>query len=318
MRAFVFPGQGTQCVGMGERLYSTHEPARLVFDAAAQVLGFDLAAACFRGDPDELTKTDLAQPAIFVTNAAALAVLESWGILPDLVAGHSVGEISALHAARALSFDEALRLVSRRAAIMATVRVHGAMSAVLGLDEHDVLAACSDARGVGSICIGLHNGPRNFVVSGAARAVETAERICRERGAIRVQRLRTQHAFHSPLMTEVVEPWRTFVRSVEFAEPVVPVALNSTGRCASGVDDIATAVVDQIANTVRWHDCVGALVAAGAGQIVESGDTKVLSALARATHPTVPTVTMADPRARRRLEDAVPHLTSRRSTVAVP
>ncbi len=300
--AFVFPGQGTQRVGMGRSLYGRYDVARAVFDRASAVLGFDVAATCFRGSPDELRATRVAQPTIFVVNAAALAVARTWGVLPDCVAGHSVGEISALHAAGVLGFEEALRVVRRRAEIMARVTADGAMVSVVGLERAGVLAVCEHARERGPVCIGLHNGPQHYVLSGASAAVGRAVQLCCELGAIKVTRLQTEHAFHSPLMAPAMNEWREFVATVSLAAPDVPVALNTTGELAADTDEIRRALIDQVGSTVRWCECVQTLARLGATRFVEVGDTKVLGALVRAVDRELTTVTMADPRARRRLE----------------
>lgn len=299
--AAVFPGQGTQHVGMGRALLGAYPAGEARYERASELLGFDLAEACWRGEAAALTATRLAQPAIFVTNAAAFDALRHWGIEPRFVAGHSVGELCALYAAGVLDFDTALDVVRVRAELMASVQADGAMYAVIGLDEIDVLAACTDVRDHGPVGIGLHNAPANYVISGAAPAAAAAADRCRAAGAIRVTRLRTQHAFHSPLMEPVADRWRAFVDRIALREPAFPVALNTTGAFASDIDDIRRAIVDQVASTVRWAECVDTLVAAGARRLVEVGDSKVLATLARSAHRELETVTMQDPRARRRL-----------------
>lgn len=311
---FVFPGQGTQHVGMGRHLLHHHPVAREVFDRASRQLDDDVAERCLRGDPETLTLTLHAQPAIFVTNAAALAVLAEAGIRPDLTAGHSVGEISALHAAGAFDFETALAVVQRRAELMAGITANGGMVAVLGLDEAALADVCA-ARGSLGLVIGLHNGPEHFVLSGSVAAIEAAVPRCRDLGALRVTRLRTQHAFHSPLMEPAVAAWEAFVDTVPITEPRIPVALNTTGELATGSRDIRRAIVDQIAHRVRWAECVARLVERGATLIVESGDSKALTALARSSFPDVTAVSMSDPKALRRLQATIPE---GGSSVAVP
>jgi [acyl-carrier-protein] S-malonyltransferase len=301
--SFVFPGQGTQRVGMGQTLHSRYPEAREVFDRASEILAFDVARTCFRASPDDLRATQVAQPVIFVVSAAALAVLQSWGIEPGGTAGHSVGEIAALYAAEVFDFDTALHVVRTRAAIMAGVTEPGAMLTVAGLDLDELHKACDDAAEFGPVCIGLHNAPRNFVLSGAVAPIAAAAERCRALGAIKVTRLHTQHAFHSPLMEPVVGEWRGFVSRLDLKPPAVPVALNATGAIARDPEDIRAALVDQVASTVLWSECVGALCSVGARRFVEVGDAKVLGALVRAHDRDLVTVTMSDPRAVRRAFD---------------
>jgi len=285
---------------MGQVLHAHFAEAREVFDVASQSLGFDVARTCARSSPDELRATQVAQPAIFVVSAAALAVLRSWRIEPVCAAGHSVGEICALYCAGALDLPTAIHAVQVRARIMATIPTEGTMVAVVGLGADDVHKACDEAARAGPVSVGLHNAPLNFVLSGGAAAVARAAARCREMGAIKVTRLHTQHAFHSPLMASIVPEWRSFVSSLTIGSPRIPVALNSTGGIARDVDDVRQALVDQIASTVQWARCVLALHSTGARHFVEVGDTKTLGSLVRSSVRDVSTHTMSDPRAVRR------------------
>jgi [acyl-carrier-protein] S-malonyltransferase len=299
--AFVFPGQGTQRVGMGQTLHTQYPSARDIFTAANELVGFELDAMCFRGDPKTLRNTRVAQVAIFVVNAAATAALRESGYDADLAAGHSVGEISALYAAHVFDLPQALDLVTERARIMSKVTSDGAMVAVAGLDGDVIADVCSSSAALGPLCIGLHNGPRNYVLSGATAAITAAEVECRARGAVTITRLRTQHAFHSELMEPVVEEWREYISGIPIGHATIPVVLNTTGCVARDREDIRAALIDQLVSTVRWHDCINALLGAGADVFVEAGDSKVLSALTRAVDRSVTAVTMSDPRAIRRL-----------------
>lgn len=308
--AFVFPGQGTQRVGMGQALHAHFPEAREVFDRASQRLGLDVARTCARSSPDDLRATQVAQPVIFVVSAAAHAVLRSRGIEPACAAGHSVGEICALYAADVFDLETALDTVRARARIMATVTTPGAMVSVVGLDADDIGEVCEEVREVGPVCIGLHNAPSHFVLSGAEEAVSAAAARCREIGAIKVSRLRTQHAFHSPLMEPALPEWRSFVAGLPIAPPSIPVALNSTGAIARDTGDIRAALVDQVASTVHWSGCIRALLSVRARHFVEVGDTKVLGALVRAVDRDIATHTMSDPGAVLRAFDVLPERTA--------
>jgi malonyl CoA-acyl carrier protein transacylase len=229
-----------------------------------------------------------------------MAVLEDAGRPASCTAGHSVGEIAALYAAGVFDFDTAVRVVRRRGELMSTAQP-GVMAAVIGLDEPTITAVCDTARAWGRVCIGLQNGASNFVISGDDAAIEVAAARCRDRGALKVTRLRTGFAFHSPIMDPVVRPWRDYVATIPLRRPTIPVALNSTGAIATDTDVVRHALVDQIARPVRWHNCLRSLVDVGARSFVEVGDSKVLSAQVRELDRTLAVGTMADPRVERRL-----------------
>jgi [acyl-carrier-protein] S-malonyltransferase len=299
----MFPGQGTQRLGMGRHLERASAAAAAVFDIASEVLDRDMRALCFTGPSAEQTRTENAQAAVFTCNAAALAVLVEAGIEPVCALGHSVGEFNALHAAGVITLEQGLALVAARGALMGSISAPGAMLAVLGLDPKVVERLClqaSETAGA-SVFASLRNGPANVVASGAAAAVDALEPLAREAGAVRATRLVVSHAFHSPLMGPAVQRWAEVVADVELAEPRIPVLLNTTGRAATGLEDIRTGMVGQLTAPVLWVDNVEAAVEAGTTLFVESGDSKVLTGLARAIAPEIPAWTLSDPRTVRRL-----------------
>ncbi len=315
----MFPGQGTQRIGMGRWMERSSPAASEVFDVATEVLGRDVRALCFSGPARALTLTQHAQVAVFTTNAAAAALLEAEGFDARLALGHSVGELNALVAAGALTLEDGLRLVALRGELMGRIRAPGTMSAVLGLDPDVVRGLCARATDEGrandpptpaaerSVVVpALLNGPQNVVVSGDVAAVERCEALAAEAGARKVTRLVVSSAFHSPLMAEAVAEWSAVVAAAPLREPRLPLVLNTTGAVAAGVDDVRRALVDQLTGPVRWVESVHAAVAAGAGTLVEAGDSKVLSALARVIDPDVATMTMHDPKMLRRLRGETP------------
>ncbi|SHN27639.1 ACP S-malonyltransferase [Cryptosporangium aurantiacum] len=301
---FLFPGQGTQRVGMGHWLERASKAAAAVFDTGSAVLGRDLRALCFRGPERELTLTQNTQVAVFTVNAVAAAALGERGSVPDAVAGHSVGELNALCAAGVLPLEEGFRLVAARGALMGRVRTPGAMAAVIGLDLDRVAEICADVPG--PVVPALLNGPSNVVISGAAESVATASDRATAAGARKVTRLVVSSAFHSPLMAEATDEWRAVVAAAGLRPPSVPLFLNVPGASVSSVDAIQRAVVEQLTAPVRWTDVVSGIAALGVRRLVEAGDSKVLTVLARAIVPGVPCVSLSDPRAFRRLTTLAP------------
>lgn len=299
MRAFLFPGQGTQHVGMGQQLCHVYPAAAGVFDRAGQVLGFDIGRICREGPAHDLTNTRYAQPAVFTCSAATLAAVAERGVEPDLVAGHSVGEFTALMAAGALSFEDALLAVQQRAELMAEVTRLGTMTAIVGLDPAVVERICDDTNdaGAGRVVVGLHNGDRYVVLSGDVDAVRQAEAAAKAAGALKILPLAVSHAFHSPLMAEVAARWAQCARRLDLRTPNVPIALNTTGGLSTNVDEIRQAVIDQVTSPVQWVSCVRALLAAGMTEAIEVGDSKVLATIGRNVDRNVPHLSLAGPRA---------------------
>lgn len=293
--AFLFPGQGTQRPGMGQALCHHHPRAREVFDRADDVLGFDLREICFRGPAERLTRTEHAQPAVFTTSAAWLDVLAAEGVVPDLVAGHSVGELTALHASGCMAFEDALRAVHRRAELMASTSQPGTMAAVLGLDVTAVEGLCERASDDGPVVVAVHNGPAHVVVSGAVAAVQTCGRLAQEAGAVRIIPLAVSHAFHSPLMGEIVESWEGFVATLPLRAPSCPVVLNVSGQLTTDLEAVRAAMVAQVTGTVRWTACIEAIRSAGAESAVEVGDSKALTSFNRSIDRSFPTHSLAAP-----------------------
>ncbi len=304
----MFPGQGTQRVGMGRVLERTSPAARAVFDTADGVLDRDVRKLCFTGPTRELTLTQNAQVAIFTSNAACLARLREEGHRPALALGHSVGELNAAVAAGVLTLEDGLRLVAARGALMGRIEVPGTMASVLGLSPEAVGELCAEVTATDPahpVVAALLNGPENVVVSGATEGVEAVEQAASAAGARKVTRLTVSSAFHSPLMAEAVAEWREVVAAAQLHEPEFPVVLNTTGTIATGADDVGAALVDQLTGPVRWVEDVRTAAGAGVDLMVEAGDSKVLTALVRAIDPELTCLTMHDPRALRRLTPPV-------------
>lgn len=298
--AYLFPGQGSQRVGMGGWLRRWSPRTREVFDRVSEAAGLDLLEVCARGPADVLTSTDYAQPAIFACNAAAELVLGDEGFTPALVAGHSLGEFNALCSAGVLSFDQAVDLVVYRSRLMASVAEQGAMASIMGLPETVVEDLCAEASVDGPVVVALYNAPNNVVVSGRAEAVERCSASAVQAGARRVVPLVTSNAFHSPLMATVLPAWREVVSQVRFRSPRVPLLLNALGGLAANPDVVKQAVIDQLVQPVRWAACVRTM-ATDADAFVEVGDATVLASLVRLAGVGAPTFSLDSPRALTRL-----------------
>jgi len=285
--AFVFPGQGSQVVGMGQDLAQTYPAARDTFAEADELLGFSLSTLCFEGPEEALNDTINTQPAIFVTSIAALRALQSegWSVAPVFTAGHSLGEYSALVAAGALTFADGLRLVRERGRLMkeAGERSPGGMAAVIRLEAQAVDDICRRAsRETGKVVqVANYNSPGQLVISGDNQALEVAMQMAKEAGARRVVRLAVSIAAHSPLMAVIADEFRQAVEATPIQPPQTPVVANITARPLNSVDDIRREMIAQLTSSVRWTDSVAYMVAQGVTRFVEIGPKEVLTGLAR-------------------------------------
>ncbi|MDQ3670083.1 MAG: ACP S-malonyltransferase [Actinomycetota bacterium] len=301
--AFCFPGQGSQDVGMGLAFAERFPEARAVYDEAAEAVGFDVARLCFEGPLEELTKTELQQPALVATSLACLRAIETRGVRPDYVIGHSVGEYSALAAAGAMTDRDAVALVHARGAATAeAARNHpGAMAAVLGLEDAVVEELCAD---VGNVWPANYNCPGQLVVSGETTAVDRVLEKAADRGARRTVKLRISGAFHSPLVAGAVERLRPAVEAVGWKDPSPPFMSTVTAKLEPA-ERIAAILLDQLTGPVRFTHAVRELVAEGVGTFVEIGPGQVLSGLLRRCDRSLRTVSVGDPEGLAKLEETL-------------
>jgi [acyl-carrier-protein] S-malonyltransferase len=287
--AFLFPGQGSQAVGMGRDLADRFPIAAQTFAEADVALRFSISKLCFEGPEEELRLTENTQPAIMTVSIAAARVLAEQGIEPALAAGHSLGEWSAHVVAGTLSFADALRAVKARGAAMqkAVPAGQGAMAAVLALEAAQVAEACAEAaRETGLVVQAANlNSPGQTVISGAVAAVEKAAAICKAKGARRTVMLPVSAPFHCALMQPAQEEVARVLGGVALHHPRIPVAANVSGTLVTTADGASDALIHQVTGAVRWVDCVAALKSAGAEIFVEVGPGKVLCGLLKQTDP---------------------------------
>ncbi len=269
---------------MGVAMAEHFTEARTAFEQASGVLDWDLLAACQEGPEDRLRQTDVAQPALYTTGYAAFAVLRSFGISPEAVAGHSIGEYAALAAAGVFSFTEGLDLVRERGRLMqeAALARPGGMIAVLGLDRQKLQEICGAVSASSGVCAPVNfNGPEQIVVAGEKKAVEAVSLAAQKAGAKRVLPLNVSGAFHTSLMAEAAVRMKKHLSHVSFRDALCPVAMNVDGECRKEAGPISAALAQQLDHPVEWVRSVEALKAVGCGVFVECGPGRVLSGLLR-------------------------------------
>jgi len=283
MIAFLFPGQGSQAVGMGKDLAARYPVAQETFEQADAALGFRLSELCFEGPEEKLKLTEITQPAILTASVAALRVLREKGIAPAFAAGHSLGEYSAHVAAGTLSFEDAVRTVRQRGRYMqeAVPVGEGAMAAILGMPLDLLTRVCGEAA-QGEVCSAANiNSPGQIVISGSTRAVERATELARHRGAKRAILLPVSAPFHCSLLQPAQDNMACHLARLQFNEMQIPVACNVDAKLVRTPEAARDALVRQVTGAVRWEPCVRLLIAQGVETFLEVGPGKVLCGLLR-------------------------------------
>ncbi len=282
--AFLFPGQGSQAVGMSRALADTYPVVKETFEQANAILGYDLAQLCFEGSAEQLNETIHTQPALYVAGAAAFrAFNEKIPASPAFVAGHSLGEFTALFAAGALTFEDGLRLVHKRASLMrdAGQKSPGAVAALLGLDVEAVQALCADAQQATGEMVVLANDncPGQVVISGSHTALDKALALATERGAKKAVKLAVSVAVHSPLMQAAGEAFKAAVEQTPLQVPRIPIVANVSARPMTDIESIRHELAVQITSPVRWTESIQTMLSAGVNTFVEMGPGGVLKGL---------------------------------------
>lgn len=283
MKAFIFPGQGAQFSGMGKDIYDENPKAKALFDNADRILGFDISRIMFSGSADELKQTNVTQPAIFIHSVAIALSQEAQS--PDMVAGHSLGEFSSLVANQTLAFEDALKLVSKRAQAMqkACELNPSTMAAILGLEDKVVEEICAAIDEV--VVAANYNCPGQLVISGSIKGIEIACERLKAAGAKRALPLQVGGAFHSPLMEPAREELAAAINATHFNAPVCPVYQNVNGLPSTNVSEIKKNLISQLTAPVRWTQSVQNMTKDGATIFIESGPGKVLQGLVKKISP---------------------------------
>lgn len=295
--AFMFPGQGSQHVGMGQDFHDTYEEIQALYEQANEALAKDIKQLMFSGPEEELKETENTQPALLLSSVAAYQLLQKENIQPEMVIGHSLGEYSALVAAGAISLQDALPLVATRGQLMeqAFPKGKGSMAAVLGLTEEQIKEAVQDISEDEVVDIANLNCPGQIVISGTKAGIEQASELLKEAGAKRVVELNVSGPFHSRLMKPANEKFQAYLDEIEFKDAEIPVYANVTAESVTNHDEIKDLLIKQLYSPVRFEESVKNMIDAGVDAFVEVGTGKVLCGLLRKIDRKIPTFSVQDP-----------------------
>ena len=279
MKAYLYPGQGAQYPGMGRDLYDNHSTAREYFDKANEILDFSITQIMFEGSEEDLRQTKVTQPAIFLHSVITSLITDNFE--PNMVAGHSLGEFSALVANKALTFEDGLSLVATRASAMqkACEEAPSTMAAVLGLDDQTVETVCNNIEEI--VVPANYNCPGQLVISGSVEGIDKAIEALKESGAKRALKLAVGGAFHSPFMEPARKELAAAIENTVFNSPICPIYQNYTAKPSTEVVEIKSNLIAQLTAPVRWTETIQNMISDGASEFIESGPGKVLQGLVK-------------------------------------
>jgi [acyl-carrier-protein] S-malonyltransferase len=294
--AFLFSGQGAQYVGMGKDLYDNFPAAKRVFEQADNSLNFKISSLCFEGPEDKLKETVNTQPAILTHSMACFSILKEEGILPDVVAGLSLGEYSALVAAESMNFEQAVPLVQKRGKFMqeAVPLGHGTMAAILGLDKEAIMEICQQASGVGKVEAANFNCPGQIVIAGEVKAVDRAVELAKQRGAKRAMILAVSAPFHCSLLKPAEEKLAKELDKVEIKNTKIPVVSNVNADFIHEASDIKKLLIKQVSSPVLWEDSIRKMIESGVDTFVELGPGKALTGFVKKVDKNLVTLNVED------------------------
>jgi len=305
--AFIFPGQGSQSVGMGRDLYDKYSSFRKIFDEAEAVLNIDLKQVIFEGPAEKLKQTQFTQPAIFVMSAGCLAVLKEKGLDPEMVAGHSLGEYAALFAAGTLTLADILRLVQKRSQFMqeAGEKRPGTMTAIIGMGIQEVNDICQAVSQYGVAEAVNFNCPGQIVIAGDVKACEEAVKLAQGKGALKAIKLEVSGAFHSSLMNEASQKFSQELAKYDIKDAVIPVITNFKAQETKSATEIREGMIKQVNNPVRWEESVNKMLSGGIDTFIEVGPGRVLSGLIKRINKTVNILNVEDDKSLNKTLDKV-------------
>lgn len=281
--AFLYPGQASQYVGMGKDLYDKSSRVKEIFEQANDIMGFDLKSICFEGPEEELTQTRVTQPAIFVHSIIVSELLAEQNINPDMAAGHSLGEYSALAAAKSISFEDGLWIVKKRGELMqhAGEKQPGTMAAIIGLSGEEVVEICKEASSAGIVAAANFNSPSQVAISGSREAIARASELAEQRGAKKVIPLVVSGAFHSPLMESAQQELKAALMEIDIQTAEFPVYANVTAMPVKNSDEIRKLLYKQLTHPVRWVETIENMLSDGGTDFYEVGPGSVLAGLVK-------------------------------------